>query len=51
MNSTHFDTFVNDNQVKKEVVEKTQVTRVNFKKSNMNITSVTHVEQESEFLM
>lgn len=37
-------------QVKEEVV-KTNVTKVNFKAGNMNITSVTHVENESEFLM
>lgn len=37
-------------QVEEEVV-KTNVTKVNFKSANMNITSVTHVDQESEFLM
>lgn len=36
-------------QVKEEV--KTNVTKVNFKSAEMNITSVTHVENESEFLM
>lgn len=36
-------------QVKEEV--KTNVTRVNFNNNGLNITSVTHVETESEFLM
>lgn len=39
--------------VKEEVVEKTQVTqtKAQFTKNSLTITSKTHVDQESEFLM